>query len=89
MSPGYSGGNFPDPSYEDVCTGITGHAEVAQVTYDPEKVSYIKLLEVFWFVHDPTQLNRQGNDVGTHYRSVIFYHNAEQKSQAELSKQKS
>jgi peptide-methionine (S)-S-oxide reductase len=86
VSPGYSGGNFPDPSYEDVCTGITGHAEVAQVTYDPEKVSYIKLLEVFWFVHDPTQLNRQGNDVGTHYRSVIFYHNAEQKSQAEFTK---
>ena len=86
VSPGYSGGSFPDPSYEDVCTGLTGHAEVAQVTYDPEKVSFIKLLEVFWFVHDPTQLNRQGNDVGTHYRSVIFYHNAEQKSQAEFYK---
>ena len=86
VSPGYSGGSLPDPSYEDVCTGVTGHAEVAQVTYDTEKVSFIKLLEVFWFVHDPTQLNRQGNDVGTHYRSVIFYHNAEQKSQAEFYK---
>lgn len=86
--PGYSGGSFPNPSYEDVCTGVTGHAEVAQVTYDTEKISFIKLMEVFWFVHDPTQLNRQGNDVGTHYRSVIFYHNSDQKIQAEFYKGK-
>lgn len=84
--PGYSGGNMPNPSYEDVCSGITRHAEVAQVTFDSDKIPFNKLLEVFWFVHDPTQLNRQGNDVGTHYRSVIFYHNIEQKDQAEFYK---
>ncbi len=80
---GYSGGNVPNPSYEEVCTGTTGHAESCQVIYDPEKITYDELLEVFWKTHDPTTLNRQGNDVGTQYRSVIFYHNTEQKSVAE------
>lgn len=81
--PGYAGGHKDQPTYKEVCTGQTGHAEVAQVVYDPALVSYEELLEVFWFVHDPTQLNRQGNDVGTQYRSVIFYHNAAQKEAAE------
>jgi len=84
--PGYSGGSLLNPSYEDVCSGTTGHAEVAQVVFDRNQISYSKLLEVFWFVHDPTELNRQGNDVGTHYRSVIFYHSLEQKNQAEFFK---
>ena len=83
---GYSGGNHSNPSYNDVCSGNTGHAEVARVTFDSNKLSYNKLLEVFWFVHDPTQLNRQGNDIGTHYRSVIFYHNESQKKEAEYYK---
>lgn len=77
--PGYAGGHKKDPTYKDICTGQTGHAEVAQVVFDPSVVSYEELLEVFWFVHDPTQLNRQGNDVGTQYRSVIFYHDPAQK----------
>lgn len=81
--PGYAGGHKDQPTYKEVCTGQTGHAEVAQVVFDPALVSYDELLEVFWFVHDPTQLNRQGNDVGTQYRSVIFYHNAAQKDAAE------
>ncbi|MFM7007428.1 MAG: bifunctional methionine sulfoxide reductase B/A protein [Flavobacteriales bacterium] len=81
--PGYAGGHKDHPTYKEVCTGQTGHAEVAQVVFDPALVSYEELLEVFWFVHDPTQLNRQGNDVGTQYRSVIFYHNAAQKQIAE------
>ena len=76
---GYSGGHVKNPSYKEVCTGNTGHAEVCQVTFDPSKISYLKLLEIFWKTHDPTTLNRQGNDVGTQYRSVIFYHNDEQK----------
>jgi peptide-methionine (S)-S-oxide reductase len=80
---GYSGGTVPNPSYEAVCTGKTGHAECSQITFDPKVISYAKLLEVFWKVHDPTELNRQGNDVGTQYRSVIFYHNEEQKKLAE------
>ena len=80
---GYSGGTVPNPSYEQVCTGTTNHAEVVQVVYDPSKVSFDELLEVFWKTHDPTTLNRQGNDVGTQYRSVIFYHNDEQKQKAE------
>jgi len=80
--PGYAGGHLKDPSYKEVCSGQTGHAEVAQVVYDPSKLSYESLLEAFWFVHDPTQLNRQGNDIGTQYRSVIFYHNEEQKRMA-------
>jgi peptide-methionine (S)-S-oxide reductase len=83
---GYSGGNVPDPTYEAVCTGKTGHAECSQITFDPKIISYTELLQVFWKTHDPTTLNRQGNDVGTQYRSVIFYHNEEQKNLAEKSK---
>lgn len=81
--PGYSGGTVPNPSYELVCTNTTNHAEVVQVTYDPEVITYGELLDVFFSIHDPTTLNRQGEDVGTQYRSVIFYHNAEQKEAAE------
>ena len=84
---GYSGGIVSNPSYEQVCTGTTNHAEVVQVIYDPSKVSYDELLEVFWKTHDPTTLNRQGNDVGTQYRSVIFYHNEEQKQKADHYKE--
>jgi peptide-methionine (S)-S-oxide reductase len=84
--PGYSGGHVDHPTYEQVCTGTTGHAESVQITYDPSKISYDELLEVFWKTHDPTTLNRQGNDVGTQYRSVIFYHDAEQKRLAEAYK---
>lgn len=80
---GYSGGHVAHPSYEAVCTGTTGHAEVTNVYYDPAVVSYDELLAAFWVMHDPTQLNRQGNDVGTQYRSVIFYHNDEQRRKAE------
>jgi len=79
---GYAGGSVPNPSYEEVCTGRTGHAEVIQVTYDPAIVSYRDLLRIFFTVHDPTTLNRQGADVGTNYRSIIFYHNDEQRLQA-------
>jgi len=84
--PGYSGGIVENPSYEQVCTGATGHAEVAQLEFDPNVISYEKLLDVFWHTHDPTTLNRQGNDVGTQYRSAIFHHNDEQKQIAEKSK---
>jgi peptide-methionine (S)-S-oxide reductase len=80
---GYSGGDVENPTYDDVCSGSTGHAEVCQITYDPNKISYAELLEVFWQTHDPTTLNRQGPDVGTQYRSAIFYHNEEQKRLAE------
>ena len=84
---GYEGGHTERPTYQDVCTDKTGHAEVVQVEYDPSEVSYESLLNVFWENHDPTQVNRQGPDVGTQYRSVIFYHNDEQKRLAEESKQ--
>ena len=85
---GYSGGAVEDPTYEQVCTGATGHAEVCQIRFDPAKVSYLDLLEVFWKTHDPTTLNRQGPDVGTQYRSVVFYHDDEQKTLAEQTKRK-
>jgi len=84
---GYSGGTFQNPTYEDVCTGTTGHAEVVQVEYDPSQVTYDKLLEVFWKVHNPTTLNRQGPDVGQQYRSVLFHHSPEQKTAAMSSKE--
>jgi peptide-methionine (S)-S-oxide reductase len=80
--PGYSGGHVKNPSYREVTTGRTGHAEVVQITFDPEAVSYAKILEVFFLMHDPTTLNRQGNDIGTQYRSVIFFHNGEQERTA-------
>ncbi len=80
---GYAGGSTPNPSYQAVCTGETGHAEVVQVTFDPEVISFAELLTVFFAVHDPTTLNRQGADVGTQYRSAIFYHSEEQKETAE------
>ena len=84
---GYMGGSLKNPTYNDVCTGQTGHAEVVQVTYDPSKVSYEQLLAVFWSIHDPTQLNRQGPDIGTNYRSVIFYHDPDQGKTARKSKE--
>ena len=80
---GYMGGRKPNPSYEEVCSGETGHAEVVQIAFDPKVVSYKELLEVFFVIHDPTTLNRQGNDAGTQYRSAIFYHSPEQKRVAE------
>ncbi len=80
---GYSGGTVANPSYELVCTGTTGHAETVQITFDPNVISYRDLLHIFFTVHDPTTPNRQGNDVGTQYRSVVFYHNEEQKRAAE------
>ena len=83
VTSGYSGGQVPNPTYKQVCTGETGHAECVQIQYEPNKVTFDELLEVFWQVHDPTTLNRQGADVGTQYRSVIFYHNNEQKQKAE------
>jgi peptide-methionine (S)-S-oxide reductase len=88
VMPGYSGGARPNPTYEQVCSGATGHAEVIQVTYDPSVLTYDELLEVFWTVHDPTTLNRQGNDIGTQYRSVIFYHSDDQKQKAEFYKKR-
>ena len=81
--PGYSGGHVKNPSYKEVCTGETGHAEVVQITYDPEKTDFSEILEVFFKTHDPATLNRQGADVGTQYRSVVFYHSPEQKRTAE------
>ncbi len=85
---GYSGGHIKNPAYREVCNGTTGHAEVIQVVYDTRKLSYQDILEAFWLSHDPTQMNRQGNDVGTQYRSVIFYHSESQKALAESLKQK-
>ncbi len=82
---GYSGGSVPNPSYEQVCTGTTGHAESIRIVYDPSRVTYRQLLDIFWACHDPTTLNRQGADHGTQYRSVIFYNSAEQKAEAEAS----
>jgi peptide-methionine (S)-S-oxide reductase len=83
VTSGYSGGKMADPSYEEVCSGTTGHAECLQIVYDPSIITFNELLEVFWKSHDPTTLNRQGNDVGTQYRSAIFYHNEEQRQKAE------
>lgn len=84
---GYTGGQLPNPSYEEVCTDKTGHAEVVEVEYDPKEISFEDLLDVFWNNHNPTTLNRQGPDVGIQYRSAIFYHNDEQKEVAEKSKE--
>lgn len=84
---GYQGGTLARPTYEDVCSRTTGHAEVVEVTYDPERISYDELLDVFWRKHDPTQLNRQGWDVGDQYRSVVFVHDEEQREAAEASKE--
>lgn len=83
---GYAGGTIKNPSYEDVCSGTTGYAEVVQIAFDPAVITYTELLEIFWKTHDPTTLNRQGNDVGTQYRSVIFYHTETQKLHAEKYK---
>lgn len=85
VTSGYAGGHVENPSYEAVCTGTTGHAEVVQITFDANVVSYEELLKIFWLIHDPTTLNRQGNDVGTQYRSVIFYHNEAQRQKAKAS----
>jgi peptide-methionine (S)-S-oxide reductase len=86
VTSGYSGGKVENPSYKEVCTGTTGHAECLNIEYDPAKVTFDELLEMFWQVHDPTTLNRQGNDVGTQYRSVVFYHNEKQKATVEKYK---
>ena len=86
--PGYSGGHKNNPTYKEICTGMTGHAEVAQITFDPKVITFDDLLNMFWKSHDPTTRNRQGNDIGTQYRSAIFYHNNEQKTIAEKSKKK-
>jgi peptide-methionine (S)-S-oxide reductase len=88
VTSGYSGGSVENPSYRQVCTGTTGHAEVCQIIYDPSVISFDKLLEVFWTVHDPTEVNRQGNDVGTQYRSVIFYTSTTQRELAGHYKEK-
>ncbi len=85
---GYSGGSFENPSYEDVCSGKTGHAEVVQLEYDPSEASYEDLLEVFWNCHDPTTVNRQGPDIGTQYRSAVFFHDTDQESAAITFKEK-
>jgi peptide-methionine (S)-S-oxide reductase len=84
--PGYSGGTMENPSYEQVCSGMTGHAEVTQIEFDPKVISFEKILDVFWHTHDPTTLNRQGNDIGTQYRSAVFYHSEAQKEVAEKLK---
>lgn len=87
VTSGYAGGKKENPTYQEVCSGATGHAEVVQIAFDPKKISYEKLLEIFWAAHDPTTLNKQGADVGTQYRSVILYHSAAQKAAAEKSKE--
>jgi peptide-methionine (S)-S-oxide reductase len=84
--PGYSGGAVKNPSYDQVCMGITGHAESIQIKFDPSIISFEKILNIFWYTHDPTTLNRQGNDIGTQYRSAIFFHDEKQKDIAERSK---
>ena len=84
VAPGYMGGDASKANYKDVCSGTTRHAEVARIVYDDDQISFDKLLEMFWFVHNPTQLNRQGNDIGPQYRSVIFYHDEQQKSSSEM-----
>jgi peptide-methionine (S)-S-oxide reductase len=86
VMPGYSGGTANNPSYEQVCTGKTGYAEAIQIKFDPRIITFVKILDIFWHTHDPTTLNRQGNDVGTQYRSAIFYHDENQKNIAEKSK---
>lgn len=88
VTSGYAGGHVLNPTYKQVCEGTTGHAEVARIVYDENQINFADLLKVFWFIHDPTQLNRQGNDVGTQYRSVIFFHDDEQRQIAESYKQK-
>jgi peptide-methionine (S)-S-oxide reductase len=88
VTSGYAGGKTEKPSYEDVCSGQTGHAEVTQIEFDPKKISFDQLLDVFWAAHDPTTLNRQGADVGTQYRSIILYHNEAQRTAAEISKKR-
>lgn len=88
VTSGYSGGEIENPTYKQVCEGNTGHAEVARIVFDDEIITFDELLELFWFVHDPTQLNRQGNDIGTQYRSVVFYHDEIQKELAEKYKKK-
>jgi len=88
VKPGYAGGKTLNPTYKEICTGKTGHAEVAQITYNPKIVSFKQILDVFWVSHDPTTLNRQGNDVGTQYRSVIYYHNDDQRLKAIESKKR-
>ena len=85
---GYMGGDVENPTYKEVCSGTTGHAEVIQVEFDPEKISFTELLQVFWKTHDPTTLNRQGNDIGTQYRSAVFFHSAKQKEKADYYKKK-
>lgn len=86
VTPGYTGGHVDNPTYEQVCKGNTGHAEATQIVYDPNEISFEELLEAFWQSHDPTTLNRQGNDIGPQYRSAIFYHNEEQKKKVEQYK---
>jgi peptide-methionine (S)-S-oxide reductase len=88
VASGYSGGQIKNPTYKEVCSGLTGHAEVCRIVFDPQIITYKELLEAFWASHDPTTLNRQGADVGTQYRSVVFYHNADQKELAEKYKQR-
>jgi len=85
---GYTGGNVPDPTYKNVCSGDTGHAEVIEIAFNPQEISYEMLLDVFWKIHDPTTLNRQGPDVGTQYRSVIFTHSSKQEKEAQASLKK-